>query len=282
MKTYIILSIIVQSMLCSAMGPLRFGFIDFQQLPVCNAPGIDAHVVLRPRGGNPPYSYEVNGSANQDNSFMILSTEPGIYTFKVIDQDSTSIETTARLEPSVFSSGSIQMRTACDGTAIIDVDFTNGQSPMFFTLRNKNGSIIAGPTERNILEDIPVGAYELEVADSTEECLPLRIMFDVSVPEILLFTTETTPHNCKTGDLGSITVTVTGGTQPYIYSIPNREPQSDNVFTDLEVGIYSVTVNDADGCTITHDVAVRAQRAPMGNSLQDFINQKQCSLVPCS
>jgi gliding motility-associated-like protein len=47
---------------------------------------------------------------------------------------------------------------------------------------------------------------------------------------------------------GSLTVTVTGGTRPYLYQWNTHPPQSDSTATGLSAGPYSVTVTDANGC----------------------------------
>ena len=49
---------------------------------------------------------------------------------------------------------------------------------------------------------------------------------------------------------GTITVYHFGGQEPYSYDIGNG-PQSSNVFTDVPLGNYTVTVTDANGCAIT-------------------------------
>ena len=55
---------------------------------------------------------------------------------------------------------------------------------------------------------------------------------------------------CGGSGNGSITVTVSGGTSPYNYSIDSGSTtQSTGVFNNLSGGTYNVFVSDANGCT---------------------------------
>ncbi len=51
------------------------------------------------------------------------------------------------------------------------------------------------------------------------------------------------------GSNGTLTISVSGGTEPYLYKINDGTPQSSNQFTDLDPQYYSVIVEDANGCT---------------------------------
>lgn len=57
-----------------------------------------------------------------------------------------------------------------------------------------------------------------------------------------------TQPGCSSNN-GQITITPTGGTAPYTYTLNNGTPQSTGVFTNLAVGTYSYTVTDNTGCS---------------------------------
>jgi hypothetical protein len=54
-----------------------------------------------------------------------------------------------------------------------------------------------------------------------------------------------------TGTNGSITVTASGGAAPYSYKLNNGTAQPSNVFNNLAVGSYTITVTDANNCSGT-------------------------------
>lgn len=84
--------------------------------------------------------------------------------------------------------------------------------------------------------------------------------FDPSAPNYGYFTfgiranplsvsTSFADVTCNGGNDGSITVTTSGGSAPYQYSIDNCATfQASNVFTGLTAGTYNVCVQDALGC----------------------------------
>jgi hypothetical protein len=66
---------------------------------------------------------------------------------------------------------------------------------------------------------------------------------------------EATP-SVEGKDNGEILIDATGGTSPYQFSVDGTNFQSDDSFSDLAPGDYTVTVKDANGCTATEMVTV--------------------------
>ena len=69
---------------------------------------------------------------------------------------------------------------------------------------------------------------------------------------------------CNGGDDGKITVSGSGGTSPYQFSLNGGPFQTSGMFPGLEAGNYTVEVRDANGCTETTGVVTVGQP---GNSL---------------
>ena len=76
-----------------------------------------------------------------------------------------------------------------------------------------------------------------------------------------MLTTVATP-SCTGGSNGAIDLTVTGGTPGYTYDWSNDGPETpDNDPQDLSglsAGTYTITVTDANGCTVVQTVTVNA------------------------
>lgn len=68
-------------------------------------------------------------------------------------------------------------------------------------------------------------------------------------------TATSTDETCAGLNDGTITVSATGGTTPYLYDIGGPQQTSPN-FTGVAPGTYTVTVTDAAGCTGTTSVTV--------------------------
>jgi hypothetical protein len=63
----------------------------------------------------------------------------------------------------------------------------------------------------------------------------------------VMVSSKTNPTTCVASD-GSITVSATGGDEPYQFSLNGGTKQAAVTFTGLAAGSYSVTVFDANGC----------------------------------
>lgn len=70
----------------------------------------------------------------------------------------------------------------------------------------------------------------------------------VSAQPLALSTTKTNVTSCG-GSNGSLTVNASGGTSPYTYSWSTTPSQNTATITNLPVGLYSVLVTDAEGCS---------------------------------
>jgi gliding motility-associated-like protein len=76
-------------------------------------------------------------------------------------------------------------------------------------------------------------------------------------PSPTVTTTPVTDVSCNTGSDGTITVNAIGGTGAIQYSIDNGVSyQSGNLFSGLPAGNYSITIQDANGCTATANTAI--------------------------
>lgn len=71
-----------------------------------------------------------------------------------------------------------------------------------------------------------------------------------------------------TGSNGQVTLTATGGTGPYTYSINGGASQGNGVFSNLPAGVINYTVNDANACagqgtfTLNPPVSITATATP--------------------
>jgi hypothetical protein len=78
--------------------------------------------------------------------------------------------------------------------------------------------------------------------------------FQVAEPDVLSALLTVTGETMEGGNDGSITATVSGGTSPYSYEWSNGDTTA--VLLNLAPGSYSVTITDANGCTLSDDAFV--------------------------
>ena len=154
--------------------------------------------------------------------------------------------------------------TVCNdvgGLSTIDFVFTTGTPPFtyilfdaitFTAVSDPFGPVTVTPISPTevMFGDVPDGSYFLQVSGcGTPVIIGLPgIIVDSSLG---LDLSATTTADCG-GGIGSIDLTVTGGTPPYVNyfwtgGLPNQEDHAGTV----PFGTYDVTVEDSDGCTET-------------------------------
>jgi Cft2 family RNA processing exonuclease len=56
---------------------------------------------------------------------------------------------------------------------------------------------------------------------------------------------------------GAIVIQAFGGKEPYSYQLNNEPPLDNGIFTGLNSGIYTLSIRDSNGCTISRKVEVK-------------------------
>ena len=114
------------------------------------------------------------------------------------------------------------------------------------------------------------GDYSVTMTDASMAGCQVIDTFTVSQPDLLVaqvidFENET----CITGNDGSVTIEVTGGTAPYTYTWTHDMMLTDSIATGLSAGNYIVDVTDANGCMAQTSQVVSAPAPPTITALDD-------------
>ena len=225
----------------------------------------DGEISIYAVGGTPPYFYFVNGSADFQTVPEIVVTTAGVYAILVVDSNNCIAETTITVDAIDEPEFTIDTNDiACGGsgdtgTITINVTAANGNSLLY--------SIDSGLTFTNspVFTGLTAGDYDVVVAYSigASDCATVAQTVTIIEATAISGTVElTAPFTCVSN--GTLTVTtVTGGNAPYAYSIDGVNFQVSNVFTGLTAGTYTITIQDANDCTvITNDIIVEALNPP--------------------
>lgn len=205
----------------------------------------DGSIDITPTGGQTPYSYVWS---NGGTTATLSALSSGVYIVTVTDANSeTLIKTFTITEPlELIASISSQTDVSCfgldDGSLISSV--TGGTTPYNYAWSDAQTSDIAN--------NLTAGNYGLTVSDANlcESVISATI---VEPTEVLLSSTITDVSCGGTSD-GAIDVTVTGGTTPYTFIWSNGSSTED--LTNLAVGNYSITVQDANLCELTQNFII--------------------------
>src|SRR5690606_5379758 len=96
------------------------------------------------------------------------------------------------------------------------------------------------------------GTYTITVTDAINRTATDTVT--ITEPAVLESNISVTNITCNGTNDGSITIAPTGGVAPYTYLWNTND--TGTALTNLSPGIYSVTITDANGCTLVEDVTI--------------------------
>jgi gliding motility-associated-like protein len=203
--------------------------------------GNDGNLSATVSGGTPPYAYSWNTGATTSS---IATLSAGHYTLTVTDANGCNAiisEFITQPVSPLSASVAVQQNVSCfnGSDGILQVTPTGGTAP--YTILWNTGDTAA------TIGSLPTGTYTVTVTD-TMGCT-FQGSANVGQPNAPLnISGSTSIANCLYGIGGSVAVSVSGGTSPYSYLWSNNNTSS--ALTNVMPGTYTVTVTDANGCTI--------------------------------
>jgi hypothetical protein len=211
----------------------------------CNG-GTNGAINLTPTGGVAPYTFvwSPGGQTTEDRTGLAAGT----YTVTITDATGATGTVSATVtQPSALTAATSQTNIACNGaaTGVASVSPIGGTSP--YTYRWSTGATT------QTITGLAAGSYSVVITDANG-CTLTR-SFIITQPSALTATTSQTNVTTNGGNNGSATITVSGGTPGYTYSwSPNVSTTA--TASNLSAGTYTVTVTDANGCTIARTFTI--------------------------
>ena len=184
------------------------------------------------------------------NNYTVIATDANGCTittnYNITNPAALNWNTTSYTNVTCFNANNGTINApAVGGTGLI------GYTLMPGNVNNNTGNFI----------NLPTATYTVTATDANG--CTLTSSFSISSPAAFVITSlvGTTP-NCVPGNNATITVTVTGGTPLYLYSINGNPPQASNIFTNIGVSVYTIQATDANGCTVTSSIAITNPASP--------------------
>lgn len=204
-------------------------------------------------GGTLPYTYLWNNGATTEDQHGLTAA---VYTLTVTDANNcfATQQYTISQPAAPLTLNPTVTQVACNGDATgnISIVANGGTSPYNFSW--DNGTILDN------LSNLTAGNYDVLVTDNAG-CTATQ-HFTITEPVAALSSTEAITHVlCNDGNDGSINLTVTGGTSPYNYLWSNGSTDEDPA--SLAFGTYTVTITDANQCTLIKTVNIQQPAAPV-------------------
>ena len=217
-------------------------------------------------GGTQPYTYLWSNGQTGSSLNNIVS---GNYTVTLTDANNCQFISGITLQSSnnmVITTSSTNATCGnANGTATVSV--SNGTSPYIYTWINGQ----SGQTANSLVQ----GSYNVTVTDANNcQAVSYATVTAILPPTANLNATQTA---CS-GNTGSITATISNGTAPYTYSWSNGG--TTQTISNLGIGIYTVTVTDANTCTNQSSAIVQYDNngsnqisVSLGNDITACVNE---------
>lgn len=198
----------------------------------------NGEIITAFKGGVEPYTYKwSNEVTTKDNKNLVAGT----YTLTATDKNGciekleAIINQPTKLELDLLSTKDNLCYGEREGE--IDVSVKGGVTPYTYNWSNS--------ATTQDLSNLTAGKYILQVTGATGCKKTLEATINEPTP-LELVVTSITNVKCNGGNNGAIDLTVTGGTEPYVYSWSNGAKTED--IKEVVAGSYTVNVVDANGC----------------------------------
>ncbi len=210
----------------------------------------DGTITVSAGGGIAPLQYSINNGTSYQLSNIFVGVAAGSYTIKVRNADGScevthnvAINVTSPISPTLVSvTPTIASCGVHNGS--ITIAATGGIAPLQYSINGISWQA------SNVFNGLQAGSYNVFVRNSTGSCRVasnnLVVVSQTTGPNTSAVTINHVT-NCTTPN-GSLTITASGGTAPYQYSIDGGVNfQASNTFAGLAAGTYNIVVRNADG-----------------------------------
>jgi gliding motility-associated-like protein len=209
--------------------------------------------LITPSNGTGPYTFVLDGTVTQTGATSTTFTGLAAGPHSVLITDASgcvsnpvpiNIPAGAALTTAVN-----RTNVLCNGgtTGTITITPPPGNAPFSYSLDGTNWQ--AG----NIFTGLGAGSYTayFREGNGCQGSQPITI----TEPAVLGMTAGGVPVICNGAGNGTITLTTSGGTTPYQYSLNGGPFQANNVF-NVPAGLYNIIIRDGNGCTNTQSITI--------------------------
>lgn len=262
-------------------------------MPSCN--NDDGEITMTSSGGSGTYTYSISPSPASINitGDVISGVPSGIYTITITDTvTSCTEEVTVSLAEAVIPTFTLTPSAiTCfgDNSGVFDINITNYSGAYTYEVFDSLGASVFGVVNANTainpetVTGMEAGMFSVVITETDVPfCSNTSNVVIASPTEALALTISETSNVTCNNNQGTITATATGGWGDFEFGLTGDATvpySSNNSFTDLAAGNYTVNVRDAGGCIVSENIIleeptpITATFTPSTNSLLCFGDQ---------
>ena len=227
-------------------------------------------VTVAGTGGTTAYQYKIDAGAYQ-SSGTFSGLAAGSYTVTVKDANNcTSTQAVTITQPSAALSASISTQTnvSCYGNLTGAVTLVAAGGTSAYQYKLDAGAYQVSGT----FSSLAAGSYTITIKDANNCTTTQAVVITSPSAALSASISAQTDVLCYGNATGSVSVVGANGTSPYQYKIGSGAYQSSGTFSSLTAGAYTVTVQDANGCTTTQAVTISQPIAALSASISSQTN----------
>ena len=203
----------------------------------------DGQLQVQASAGGRPYTYAWSNGATDS---LATGLDPGVYRVTVTDAHgcTASLDSLALEADGFLQTVAVGRAPFCFGDTDASIRVTTEGNAGPFTYQWAHSATATGP----VLDNITSGSYFYTVTDATGVC-SVSDSVTIASPQRMQINTATTAPTCYGDEDGSLRVTeVLHASAPFLYSLDGVNFVTEAVFDELPGGVYTVHVEDANGC----------------------------------
>jgi len=238
-------------------------------LPTCN--NDDGEITITGIGGTGIFTYSISPSPSGISlSGNVFSGVPsGTYTITITDANTCFADVEVVLPeaiPPIVTTTPSAVSCFGDNTGSFTINISGYSGPYTYEVFDSASASVTGVVNANtsinpeLVSGMIAGNYSVIVTQTASPfCATTSDVIIQSPPEALtLVATETSSVTCD-NDKGTITAIASGGYGTYEYELTGAAIMAyspNGTFSNLEAGVYTVNVRDAEGCIASNNVTL--------------------------
>lgn len=205
------------------------------------------------QGGTPAYTYLWSNAVTSDT---VNGLSANTYSVTVTDANNCTATAQATVgQPTQLTLTTSKQDVSCNGgvDGLVSANANGGTGALVYNWSN------SAPNTATQITGLSAGVYGLTVADANN--CTVSSSDTVNEPSALVVSITKTNVACFGGATGSLTASATGGTPNYSYNWTGNV--SGATLANQAAGVYTVTVQDGNGCTATKQDTIRQPAAAL-------------------